>query len=660
MKKPYFLLIALGIFFLFLIQMAGTLVESIYILDLMNTSLDEKVLGLLFFFTPVLLFAYRAKRPALTGWILFGILALFRGVTPYLPTLGRMLTSGTATGAALTLLPLLLTARVKGESRPFPAFWIATGFALGVGFSILLRTANSGLDYSLFPNGGWLGWLLGAALGYGFAALDWGETGRIRAKSSSVTPSLVGIFLVVGLAWFAFSAPSVISRWTEGNYQWIVITISALTSGWAIISSNRPDWLKKISPPALLVWNGAFALALALTILAHRIPFPVSPDSPYVVVGQPTWIQNLPLVATLLLFPVIYFDLHIFAARIRRADPGPRDLIPGVLLGSLSLVILVFFHIFSNVWGYVEPISPWFRNKFWLPFALLAGLVAALVGWKGVKSPDHSEQRQREIPLGFTAFLIVVFLGTALSVFLTTRIGEFEPAQDSLLVMTYNIQGANNDSGERSVEEQLALIRQVDPDILALQESDMARVSLNNNDFVRYFAGKLGYYSYYGPTTTTGTYGTAILSKYPLLNPQTIFSYSDQDEVGTAVVEIKVEGKTFTIYNVHPAGSDRVMLAFAETLLDSAADKTYLIALGDYNLRDYEEAYQLIDSRYTNAWVSNYPSKISPDGVDMSGKNRIDHIFFSSNLQARDPVYVLPPESATDHPVHWTEIIWEQ
>ena len=660
MKKSSLIMVALGIYFLFLIQMAGTLVESIYILDLMNTSLDEKVLGLLFFFTPVILFAYRAKRPALTGWVLFGILALFRGLTPYLPTLGRMLTSGVATGAALTLLPLLLTARVKGESRPFPAFWIVAGFALGVGFSILLRTANSGLDYSLFPNGGWVGWLLGAVLCYGLGALDWGETGRIRAKSSPVTLSLVGMFLVVGLAWFAFSAPSVISRWTEGNYQWIVIAISALTSTWAIISNTRPDWLKKVSPAALLVWNLAFALALALTLLAHRIPFPVSPDSPYVVIGQPTWIKNLPLGATLLLFPVIYLDLQVFAARIRRADPGPRDFIPGVVFVSLSLVILVFFHIFSNVWGYVEPISPWFRNKFWMPYVLLAGLVAALVGWKGVKSPEHSGQRPREIPRGFTAFLLLVFLGSALSVFLTTRIGEFEPAQDSLLVMTYNIQGANNDSGERSVEEQLALIRQVDPDVLALQESDMARVSLNNNDFVRYFAGKLGYHSYYGPTTTTGTYGTAILSKYPLLNPQTIFSYSDQDEVGTAAVEIKVAGKTFTIYNVHPAGSDRVMLAFAETLLDSSANKNNFIALGDYNLRDYEEAYQLIDSRYTNAWVSNYPTEIGPDGVDMSGDNRIDHIFFSPELEARDPVYILPPESATDHPVHWTEIVWEK
>jgi endonuclease/exonuclease/phosphatase family metal-dependent hydrolase len=75
-------------------------------------------------------------------------------------------------------------------------------------------------------------------------------------------------------------------------------------------------------------------------------------------------------------------------------------------------------------------------------------------------------------------------------------------------------------------------------------------------------------------------------------------------------------------------------------------------------LRDYEEAYQLIDQVYTNAWVSVYPSEISPQGVDMSGENRIDHIFFSPDMEVRDPMYILPPESATDHPVHWAEIVW--
>ena len=57
----------------------------------------------------------------------------------------------------------------------------------------------------------------------------------------------------------------------------------------------------------------------------------------------------------------------------RRQILAPRRLAPGMLLGSLLLALSVFMNIFSNVWGYVEPVSPFFRNKFWLPFLFLAG-----------------------------------------------------------------------------------------------------------------------------------------------------------------------------------------------------------------------------------------------------------------------------------------------
>jgi endonuclease/exonuclease/phosphatase family metal-dependent hydrolase len=228
----------------------------------------------------------------------------------------------------------------------------------------------------------------------------------------------------------------------------------------------------------------------------------------------------------------------------------------------------------------------------------------------------------------------------------------------SLRAMTFNTQQSNDDFGEKSIEAQLALIRQVSPDILALQESDSTRISLNNNDYVRYFAEKLGYYSYYGPTPGTGTFGTAILSKYPLQNTRSVFIYSDKDETGVAEAEIEVNGLRFTIYDVHPDSSDLAMLVFAHTLVERASGKAFVIALGDYNLRDYEEAYQYIDAHLINAWVSVYPTEISDDGVDMSGDNRIDHIFLSPNLQAVDPTYILPPASATDHPVHWTDIEW--
>jgi endonuclease/exonuclease/phosphatase family metal-dependent hydrolase len=202
----------------------------------------------------------------------------------------------------------------------------------------------------------------------------------------------------------------------------------------------------------------------------------------------------------------------------------------------------------------------------------------------------------------------------------------------------------------------VALIRQVNPDVVALQETDSTRISLNNNDIVRYYANKLGYYSYYGPKTVTGTYGTALLSKYPLKIPLTFFTFSDKDEAGTVEAEIVVGDQTFTVFSVHPDESDPAMLVFAKTLLRRAQEKPQVIAMGDYNLRSYEEAYQVIDRVLKNAWTSVYPTGIDNNGLDMSGENRIDHIFVSPSLQTSDPVYLLPPESGTDHPAHWATI----
>jgi len=252
----------------------------------------------------------------------------------------------------------------------------------------------------------------------------------------------------------------------------------------------------------------------------------------------------------------------------------------------------------------------------------------------------------------------VLFLTTLVFSLPAPRSVPADAGKTSLVAMTFNTQQFNTADGEKSFEQQLDLVRRANPDILALQESDSARISFNNNDYVRYFAEHLGYYAYYGPTPVTGTFGTAILSRYSLENPRAVFMYSDNDETGVAEAEVVINDKRITIYDVHPDSSDPAMLTLALTVLARAAGKQGVIVLGDFNLRDTEEAYQVFDRVLVNAWTSVYPSKISPDGVDMSGRNRIDHIFTTLDLQAVNPVYVLPPESFTDHPVHWTELIW--
>ena len=652
MKKPLFVVIAFAILLLFIIQSIGTLVESIYILDLMNSNLDEKALGVLFFFVPLLLLPFFKKHARLPVWILFAVLFVARGLTPYLNTANRLTASGIATAASLSLFFLLIT------SWPTLGRWAPAGLALAVGLSSMLRTTGHGIEFSLTDAGGWVGWVLGLLLGLCLVLSNLKREPATPQMGGKRTAPILGTYLILTLVYFSVSAPAVIARWTEGNYTLIVSAVSLLSLGWAWISINRPVVFERISPPLLVAWNLLFTLSLTLTLLAHRVSFPPTLDSQAVVVGSPNLLQMVPLGLMLLLFPVLFLDLQVFLRQMQTSDMPPRSLVPGILLGSFLLILLIFINIFSNVWGYIDPISPIFRNTYWLTYFLLSGGISLLV-WFALRSkPAPENEPTSPYSWVFSALLAVIFLTTLVFALPSKRVQVDAAGKTSLRAMTFNTQQSNDEFAEKSFEAQLALMRQVSPDIISLQETDSTRISLNNNDYVRYFAEGLGYYSYYGPKTVTGTFGTAILSKFPLLNTRTAFMYSDKDETGVAEAEVEVAGLLFTIYDVHPDSSDPAMLAFAETLLARSQDKPYVIALGDYNLRDYEEPYQLIDSVYTNAWTSVYPAEISPDGVDMSGDNRIDHIFLSQNLSASNPTYILPPESATDHPVHWTDILW--
>jgi len=657
MKKTFPIIFAFAVIFLFFIQSVGTLVESIYILDLMNLNLDSKVLGLLFFFTPVLLIPlFKKFRPQLV-WITFSLLLISRGLLPYLGTANRMLASGIATAAVISMFLLMLDSQPRGSTHSRTGLWASAGLALGVGLSVLLRTIYFGLDYSLTPAGGWSGILLGLLLGAVLTQLEPGSPPQEESKPAGVTTSLLGLFLILTLIYFAFSAPSVISRWTEGNYTLIVLSVSLLAAGWVLLALLRPQILQNIDRRLLLAGNLAFTLCLTGTILVHAVPFPPTFSSPSVTVAAPEWWQTIPLALMLLLFPVLFLDLGLFFELIRQSAPSPRQLVPGLLLGSLVLILLVFAHIFSNVWGYIQPVSLFFRGKFWLAYFLPAGGISLLAWVVGNARFNGYWEPAGRFPWVWIVLLGGICLGTLAGALPGKRFQVQSLDRPSITVMTINIQAANDAHAQKSFERQIAVIRKVSPDIVAMQETDTARISLNNNDYVRFYADSLGYYSYYGPSTVAGTFGTAILSKYPLKNTRSVYTYSDTDEISVAEAEIAVDGLPITIYDVHPDGSDLAKMTFVKALLQRAQAKPYAIALGDYNLPDTTPEYQLLEGVFINAWTSAYPTKVSPDGVDMSGADRIDHIFVSHSLGVRNPVYLLTPASGSDHPVHWTEIL---
>jgi endonuclease/exonuclease/phosphatase family metal-dependent hydrolase len=251
--------------------------------------------------------------------------------------------------------------------------------------------------------------------------------------------------------------------------------------------------------------------------------------------------------------------------------------------------------------------------------------------------------------------LVCITFGTIIGAFLTMASPPLTTPGASMKVMTYNIQQGYNEFGEWAFDAQLDVIRAEDPDILALQESDIARISGGNADIVRFIADRLDLYSYYGPKVVVGTFGLALLAKYPIENATTFYVYSEGEQIACVQAEVRVGATTYNLFVAHPAGPGRVTQQ--QQMLSRITGKSDVIFLGDFNLEPYEEAYNITVAGLNDSWeIAN--SQITGDlPVNWASRfpsGRIDHIFVSSGTMILSCKYF--GGSSSDHPAALVEI----
>jgi endonuclease/exonuclease/phosphatase family metal-dependent hydrolase len=302
---------------------------------------------------------------------------------------------------------------------------------------------------------------------------------------------------------------------------------------------------------------------------------------------------------------------------------------------------MVLAHVFTTVYDYIPVVGPFFRDKFWLVY-LVAGAVVSL---PLLLARQREIQSTRRYTPAFFALLLVISLVALLGAFLVSAQPEevVQPG-DGLRVMTYNIQQGYSAAGVKNYDGQLDLIRQFDPQVLGLQESDTNRIANSNDDMVRYFADQLELYSYYGPEVVQGTFGIALLSKYPLLNQQTFYMYSQGEQTATIRAQIEVDGVQYNLFVTH-LGNGGPMVQ-QEAILAEAAGLDNVILMGDFNFRPDTEQYQHTVALLDDAWLSFWPG--GDDGSGIDPEKRIDHIFLSPYLEVLDARFNTQPES--DHP----------
>jgi endonuclease/exonuclease/phosphatase family metal-dependent hydrolase len=641
--RKYHQAVLLGLVFLFLLQTISDFIESIYAFGLLRTSFTIEIASIVLFFAPLALLFFRGgmKRPVLIGLALVGLVC--RVAETMLPPTGKMLAAGLSMAAlALFLLGWLAQGRVRGGQAA------GLGLILALLLSIFLRTAGSGSDVSLtnplvgLVLAGLAGWLLFEA------ELEAQPTTAQAARASF--GRLAGLSLgVAGVFWmadYAFASPTVIARWTGFSYLGIVCTLAVSLLLFAVLlgSAKFAGWLGR---GFILAWNGLFVLALVLTILPHQVAFPTDPAAYPIDAAPASPLAGLPLIALLALAPVLAVDLALLLRAIAGERPSTPQTGGAFSLAALYFLVMVFLQVFTTIYDYAPVVGPLFRDRFWLVY-LLAGLGTGLPLGLVRKEQFDAQPVEVERPLVILASGLVV--GTALVLAFRAVQPIQTPAQAELKVMTYNIQQGYDEQGKKNLEGQLQVIQQVNPDVLGLQESDTARAANGDVDAVRYFADRLGMHSYYGPTTTTGTFGIALLSKYPIENAETFFMYSKGEQTATIHAQVKVNGGIYNLFITHLGNGGPIFQL--EDMLERIQGQENVVAMGDFNFRPPTEQYQLMTQTLTDAWLLRWPG--GKDIPGFSADRRIDHIFVSPGMAVVEAEYGVDP--ASDHPYLYAAI----
>jgi endonuclease/exonuclease/phosphatase family metal-dependent hydrolase len=358
----------------------------------------------------------------------------------------------------------------------------------------------------------------------------------------------------------------------------------------------------------------------------------------------------------LVLSPVVVLDFLVYARELSREGPSIRQLGAGFALAGLFILVMVFLQVFTTIYDYARPIGPLFRDRFWLVY-LLAGLgLAAPLLWGRRREVDPAGRGAQHAVLlreagperaGMFVFRGAATLGILTGVALLLTAGhplQVPASSGALRVMTYNIQQGFDRVGNTALPDQLAAIRRVQPDVLAVEESDTARVANGNTDAVRYFADHLGMYSYYGPTTTAGTFGIALLSKYPILKAATFYLYSAREQTACIQAIIEANGVSYNVFVTHLGnGGPMVQLVDVLNRVDGAPN---VILMGDFNFDPSTPQYTLATRILADAWLERWPDGRQLPGP--GGEGRIDLILVSPSAEVIDAEYV--PDPASDHP----------
>jgi endonuclease/exonuclease/phosphatase family metal-dependent hydrolase len=178
-----------------------------------------------------------------------------------------------------------------------------------------------------------------------------------------------------------------------------------------------------------------------------------------------------------------------------------------------------------------------------------------------------------------------------------------------LRVVTYNVHYCKGLDGRFAPDRVARVLRELDPDIIALQELDCGRPRSRGDDQLAYFAAELGLHQLFAPSIVDGAerYGHGLLSTHPLRRIRQVRLPTG----GVPVIEprdvlyasVEFGGQELAVVSTHLGLAQAERAAQIDRLLDhdflgGIAQDRPAILMGDFNLAPGGKLYRRLVSRW--------------------------------------------------------------
>ena len=369
-------------------------------------------------------------------------------------------------------------------------------------------------------------------------------------------------------------------------------------------------------------------------------------------------LQGLALVAAVdlglgggfLTFLLIFFaavasvvGLERILSALAAARPSVRSVGWVVFLGCVVFLLALMAFVFTLTYAYV-PASGLWRGHAPVVFFLAAACLAVPALLLGGVSPSAAPSlASRRWVTGAVAVLLLVAAGGIVA---NPTAGVAGAPSVGIRAMSYNVHQGFSANGTLNVQRIADNVRYVDPDILALEESDSVRITSGGVDLVNYLATSLGYNVAYGPPTSAQTYGVSILTHLPIKEWNYTLLPSPGDNRVVVHAVLLAGSVDVHVFAVHLGlnGTERDA-QIAAVLQLAAGFPEPRILLGDFNAcpsgicpeagATADHVYADVNASWDDTWTEANPA--TPVGMSytydsMSPYERIDYVFVSPGV----------------------------